>query len=71
MLVKVENFALETGSAPIRLRVGGATAVQDERPGVSRRLLIRPRGFDDTAPGRSRLLNEALAADFRPDSSDR
>ena len=70
MLVKVENSALETGSAPIRLRVGGAIAVQDERPGVSHQLLIRPRDFD-TAPGRSRLLNEALAADFRPGSSDR
>jgi len=70
MLVKVKNSALETGSAPIRLRVGGAIAVQDERPGVSHQLLIRPRDFD-TAPGRSRLLNEALAADFRPGSSDR
>jgi hypothetical protein len=68
MLVKVENSALETGSAPIRLRVGGATAVQDEPP-VSHELLIRPRGFD-TAPGRSRSLNEALTADFRPASSD-
>jgi hypothetical protein len=43
MLVKMENLASETGSAPIRLRVGGATAVRDERPGVFHQLRHRAR----------------------------